>query len=97
MPNKQKLNTKSSTKANLIGEDDALTQMLWTKYFTRAQGYGIKEKIIYQDNMSAMLLETNREKSSTKKRNIYGCAIFVDIKHCPMKKMLADQFTKPLQ
>ena len=97
MSNKQKLNTKSSTKADLIGADDALPQMLWTKYFTRAQGYGIEEKRIYQDNMSAMLLETNRDKSSTKKRNIYGCAIFVDIKQCPMTKMLADQVTKPLQ
>ena len=31
----QKLNTKRSTKANLIEADDALPQMLWTKYFTK--------------------------------------------------------------
>ena len=41
--------------------------MLWTKYFIKAQGYGINENIIYQDNMSAMLLDTNGKKSSKKK------------------------------
>ena len=41
--------------------------MLWTKYFIEAQGYGIDENIMYQDNLSTMLLETIRKKSSTKK------------------------------
>ena len=59
---KQKLNTKSSTEAELIGADDAMPQMLWTRYFLEAQGYGIDENILYQDNMSAMLLEKNRKK-----------------------------------
>ena len=63
---KQKLNTKSSTEAELIGADDKMSQMLWTGYFLEAQGYGIDENILYQDNMSAMLLENNRKKYSTK-------------------------------
>ena len=41
--------------------------MLWTKYFIEAQGYGIDENIMYQDNLSTMLLETISKKSSTKK------------------------------
>ena len=28
--NKQKLNTKSSTEADLVGVGDALTQVIWT-------------------------------------------------------------------
>ena len=64
---KQKLNTKSSTEAELIGEDYAMPQLLWTRYFLEAQGYGIDENILYQDNMRAMLLEKNGKKSSTKK------------------------------
>ena len=67
MSKNEKLNTKISTKADLIGSDDALPQMHWTKYLIKAQGYGIYKNIIYQDNLSAMLLETNRNNSSTKK------------------------------
>ena len=30
---KQKINTKSSTEAKLVGVDDAMTFFMWTKYF----------------------------------------------------------------
>jgi hypothetical protein len=35
---KQKLNTKSSTESELVGIDDMIPQVLWTKYFMEAQG-----------------------------------------------------------
>ena len=41
MPRKQKINTKSSTTAELVGADDATTMMLWTKLFMEEQGYKI--------------------------------------------------------
>jgi hypothetical protein len=34
---RQKLNTKSSTKAELVGVDDVMPQVLWTLYFVEAQ------------------------------------------------------------
>ena len=75
---KQKLNTKSSTEAELIGADDAMPQMLWTRYFLEAQGYGIDENILYQDNMSAVLLGNNENKSSTKNtKHINVCYYFI--------------------
>ena len=93
---KQKLNTKSLTEAELIGADDAMPQMLWTRYFLEAQGYGIDENILYQDNMSAMLLEKNGKKSSTKNTKHINVRYYfikdrvetgdVVIKHCPTKK-----------
>ena len=43
-----------------------MPQMLWTRKFLEAQGYGIGKKILYQDNMSAMLLEKNGKKSRMK-------------------------------
>ena len=64
--NKQNLNAKSSTEAELIGVDNAMPQMLWTRYFLEAQVYDIDNNILYHDNMSAMLLEKNGNKSSTK-------------------------------
>jgi len=33
MSHKQKLNTKSSTTAELVGADDISTMMLWTQLF----------------------------------------------------------------
>ena len=36
---RQKLNTKSSTEAELVGVNDLMPQVLWTCYFLEAQGY----------------------------------------------------------
>ena len=63
---KQKINTKSSTEAELVGVDDSLGYILWARYFLLAQGYDMQPSLVYQDNMSAILLETNGKASSTK-------------------------------
>ena len=57
--------------------------------------------------MSAMLLEKNRKKYSTKNMKYINVRYYiikdrvetrdVVIKHCPTEKMLGDHFTKPLQ
>ena len=47
---KQNPNTKSLTEAELVGVDDVLTQVIWTRYFLKEQGYMIHDNIIYQDN-----------------------------------------------
>ena len=56
---KHKLNTKSSTEAELVGVDDASPQVLWSMYFTEAQGYSIDQNIMFQDNMATTRLESN--------------------------------------
>ena len=63
---KQKLNTKSSTTAELVGADDVSTMILWTKLFMKEQGYPINENILYQDNKNAILLRENGRKSAGK-------------------------------
>ena len=70
---KQKINTKSLTEEKIIGVDNTMPHMLWTRYFLEAQEYGIDNNILYQDNMSAMLLENNGKKFSTKTQNILTC------------------------
>jgi hypothetical protein len=40
---RQRLNTKSSTEAELVGVDDVMPQVLWTRYFLEAQGYGVRD------------------------------------------------------
>ena len=64
---KQKLVARSSTEAELIGVHDILLQILWTCNFLISQGYLVQENVVYQDNMSTILLENNGRKSSTKR------------------------------
>ncbi len=104
---KQKLNTTSSTESELVGTFDVMPDILWTNYFLKAQGYGVKDTIIYQDNKSAILLEKNGKMSSTKCTKHINVRYFfikdrydnkeIDIKYCPTDELIADFFTKPLQ
>ena len=104
---RQKLNTRSSTEAELVAVDNCMSQVLWTRYFLDAQGYNINDCIVYQDNKSAILLEQNgRAPSSKWTRHINIRYYFVTdrancgeikIKHCPTAEMVGDYFTKPLQ
>jgi aspartyl aminopeptidase len=47
---KQSLNTRSSTEAEVVAADDVVGPMLWTKRFLEAQGYPVKDNILFQDN-----------------------------------------------
>ena len=38
---RHKFNTGSSTKAELVGIDDALKSIIWGLYFIQAQGYEV--------------------------------------------------------
>ena len=104
---KHKLNSKSSTKAELISVSDGINQMLWTKYFLECQGYVVNSSTIYQDNEASILLKRNGKRSSKKgTRFIYIFYFFitdevrngeVDIQYMPIREMIANFFTKPLQ
>ena len=75
--------------------------------FLKHQGYEIKKKVIYQDNQSAIKMETNgRNSCAGNSRHIDIRYFFVhdriksgklNVVFCPTEKMLADFFTKPLQ
>ena len=54
---KQKINTKSSTEAEVVGASDYLPHTLWAKMFMEAQGHKIYESILEQDNESAIKME----------------------------------------
>jgi hypothetical protein len=104
---KQKLNTRSSTEAELVGADDLSVMFLWTKLFMEAQGYDIEKNILYQDNKSTILLETNGKRSSSKRTRALNIRYFfltdqvekgnLLIEYCPTKEMIGDYMSKPLQ
>jgi hypothetical protein len=73
---KQRLNTCSSTEAELVGGDDDATLMLWTQLFMEAQGFEITHNILYQDNKSAILLEKNGKRSSSKRTRALNIRYF---------------------
>ena len=107
MSRKQKLNTKSSTTAELVCADDATTMMLWTKLFMEEQGYKIEENVLYQDNKTAILWEKNGRKSMSKQSHALNVQYFfisdqvnqgnLNVKYCPTDEMIGDFMTKPLQ
>ena len=104
---KQELYTKSSTEVELVGVDDLMPQILWTRYFLEAQGFKVLYNIIYQDNQRSMKLEKHgRASSGNRTRRINICYFFVTVRiqanemkvgYCPMEIIVSDFYTKPLQ
>ena len=99
--------SRSSTEAELVGVHDVIPQVIWTRLFLIEQGIKVSESVVYQDFMSAMLLEKNGRQSSTKRTRHIKIRFFfvkdrieakeVKIKHCPTNTMIGDFFAKPLQ
>ncbi len=71
------------------------------------QGNNMDLSLLYQDNMSAILLETNGRASSSKRTKHIKVKYYlikdkvdqkeITIKHCPTKQMWMDINTKPKQ
>ena len=104
---KQCYNTWSLTKTEIVGVDDVMPSVLWSLYFMQAQGLDLMCARIYQDNISAILLEVNGRMSSTKQtKHIKKKCFFVNdeveqgkikIKKHDTEDMWSDVCTKPKQ
>lgn len=103
---KQKLVSKSSTEAELIGLSDSFTQAIWTREFLIEQGYQISPATVYQDNKSTIALAEKGRSTSDRTRHIHIRFYFIkdriannelNIVYLPTNRMIADILTKPLQ
>ena len=103
---KQKINTRSSTESEVVGVDDRISKVLWTKLFLEWQDFKVKVNIIYQDNTSSMRLEENGKASSGKRTRHFDIKYFyvtdlvgrkeVKIEYCNTEEMIGDYNTKPV-
>ena len=97
---KQKLNTSSSTEAELVGTYDGMLEVIWANYFLEAQGYNATNMVVYQDNKSTILLAKNGKMSSSKRTKHINVQYYfiqdrwkkgeIDVKYCPTNIMVAD-------
>ena len=74
--NKQKVNSCSSTEAELQGIDDKISKVLWGKRFLQAQNFEVKVNLIYQDNTSTIKLSDNGKASSGKRTRHFDIKLF---------------------
>jgi hypothetical protein len=104
---KQKFNTRSSTETEIVGADNFMPAICWTRYFMKAQGYGVKDNVLFQNNKSSILLKKNGKASSSKRTKHINIRYFfitdrvkkeeVSVVWCPTGDMIIDFATKPLQ
>jgi hypothetical protein len=102
---KQKLNTRSYMETEILGTDAFMPTIFWTRYFMKAQGYGVKDNVLFQDKKSSILLEKNGKASSSKRTKHINIRYFsgrvkkeeVSVVWCPTCDMIGDFATNPLQ
>jgi hypothetical protein len=102
---KQKVMSRSSTEAELVGVNDVISKILCSKLFLEAQGFKVSTTLIYRNNTSSMKLEENGKASSGKRTRHFNIKYFyitnliqrneVKIECCPTADMVADYMTKP--
>ena len=102
----QKLNSKSSTEAEIIAVSDGMNILLWLADFIRLQGYDPQPVRLEQDNQSCITLLTKGRSTAETTRFIeirkfwisdYIKNGAVDTVYIPTAETTFDYFTKPLQ
>lgn len=102
---KQKIVTRSSTEAELVGISDSLSQVLWTREYLISAGIYIGPAVVYQDNQSTIYLANKGRSTSERSRHIKIRYFFVahyittneiKLEYLPTGQMIADILTKPL-
>ena len=103
---KQKIVTKASTEAELVGLSDTASQGLYIRNLVEAQGYTTGPMVMYQDNMSCLALIKRGDPCSGRSRHI-GIRRFwlkeradnaeLVMEHKRAEDMFVNALTKPVQ
>ena len=102
---KQKTNSRSSTKAEIIGVTDKLSKIIWTKRFIEQQGFEVRTNIIYQDNQRDIRLRETDNSITGRRTRHFDIKVFyikelinqdmVKGGYCLTDNMKADYLSKP--
>ena len=102
---KQKVNSRSTTQAELIASDDLIDKVVWIQLFIQAQGFNCKA-LVDRDNTSTLKLEMNGKVSSGKRTRHFNIKYFyitdlierkvISVQYCPTEEMVGDYMSKPL-
>jgi hypothetical protein len=96
---KQKIVTRSSTEAELVGISDALSQILWCREYLLSFGLDLGPETIFQDNMSTIFLANKGRSTSESSRHIkiryFFVAHYIEnkkimLQYMPTGEMIAD-------
>jgi hypothetical protein len=102
---KQKIVTKSSTEAELVGISDGLSYAIWANYFLKCLGYDVPAIKLFQDNKSTITLAEKGWSSAGRTKHVDIKYFWikekideglVKIEHLGTDDMLADVLTKAL-
>jgi hypothetical protein len=102
---KQKLVTKSSTEAEIVGLSDGLTNALWMREMLIAQGYTLPPTVIYQDNEGVIKIIRKGRSPKHRTRHLNVRHFFardreesgeIKLVYKKTSEMIADIHTKPL-
>jgi hypothetical protein len=102
----QKLNTKSSTEAELVALSDHYGMGIWSRELLTSLGFKVLPTVVAQDNMSTITLATKGRSTADSTRHISIRYFFIKnrieegeiiLEYVPTKDMVADILTKPLQ
>ena len=103
---KQKINSESSTEAELVSLSDNLRYALRAHDFITGQGYDVGPIMVYQDNQSVLAMLKRPDAAPDRNKNMKVRRIKVrdlikdneiEIHYMPTDQMLADTMTKQLQ
>jgi hypothetical protein len=105
---KQKIVSKSSCEAELIGLSDISSLLAWQQEWMTVMGDAdhAYPGVLFEDNMSTMHLAENGRSNSDRTKHIKLRYFFIKqyldsgefvLKHCSTDRMIADVLTKPLQ
>ena len=88
----------------MVGADDVMSQLMWTKNFLEAQGLNVTTTLL-QDNKSAMTLKKGFKSAGKRSKHlnvryfyIKDCLDkgYLKLEYCHTDDMIADLMTKPL-
>ena len=103
---KQKINTRSSTEAELVALDESLLHLLWFTQIMAFLGYPQSPTFVYQDNKSTITVcEAGHSKNGRLKHMAVRWHFIqgkiqdktIKLEYMPTNDMIADIMTKTIQ